>query len=46
MKNPNNWIDFQKTEMKLLLEIEPKMKVAHELLCALHNIFSKGQEKS
>ena len=31
--------------MKLLFEIEPKMKVAHGLLCALRNIFSKTKDK-
>ena len=45
MKSPNNWTDFQKAEMKLLFEIEPKMKVAHGLLCALRNIFSKTKDK-
>lgn len=35
--------------MKLLFEIEPKMKVAHGLLCALraqHLQQNKGQEES
>lgn len=31
--------------MKLLFEIEPKMKVVHGLLYALRNIFSKTKDK-
>ncbi len=31
--------------MKLLFEIEPKMKVVHGLLCALRNICSKTKDK-
>ena len=41
MKNPDDWTDFQRQEMHLLFEIEPRMKVAYGLLCALRNIFSK-----
>ena len=28
MKSPDEWTDFQRGEMHLLFEIEPKMKVA------------------
>lgn len=45
MKNPDDWTAFQKDEMRLLFEIEPKMKVAYGLLCALRNIFSKTQDR-
>jgi transposase len=45
MKSPDDWTEFQKGEMKLLFEIEPKMKVAYGLLCALRNIFSKTQDR-
>ena len=31
--------------MHLLFEIEPKMKVAYGLLCALRNIFSKMKDR-
>lgn len=41
MKSPDACSDFQRGEMHLLFEIEPKMKVAYGLLCALRNIFSK-----
>ncbi len=41
MKSPGDWTDFQRGEMNLLFEIEPKMKAAYGLLCALRNIFSK-----
>lgn len=45
MKSPADWTEFQKGEMKLLFEIEPKMKVAYGLLCALRNIFSKCKDR-
>lgn len=45
MKSPDDWTEFQKGEMKLLFEIEPKMKVAYGLLCALRNIFSKTKDR-
>jgi len=41
MKSPDDWTEFQREEMRLLFEIEPKLKVAYGLLCALRNIFSK-----
>lgn len=44
-KNYNDWTDFQKEEMRLLFEIEPKMKAAYGLLCALRNIFSKKKDR-
>ena len=44
-KNHNDWTDFQKEEMRLLFEIEPKMKAAYGLLCALRNIFSKKKDR-
>ena len=46
MKSPEEWTDFQKGEMKLLFEIEPKMKAAYGLLCALRNIFSKMKDRA
>lgn len=45
MKSPDDWTDFQRGEMHLLFEIEPKMKVAYGLLCALRNIFSKTKDR-
>ncbi len=45
MKSPEDWTEFQKGEMKLLFEIEPKMKVAYGLLCTLRNIFSKIKDR-
>lgn len=45
MKSPDSWTDFQKKEMRLLFEIEPKMKAAYGLLCALRNIFSKMTDR-
>ena len=45
MKSPDDWTDFQRCEMHLLFEIEPKMKVAYGLLCALRNIFSKIKDR-
>ena len=45
MKSPDDWTDFQRGEMHLLFEIEPKMKVAYGLLCALRNIFSKKKDR-
>lgn len=44
-KSPTDWTDFQKEEMRLLFEIEPKMKAAYGLLCALRNIFSKKKDR-
>ncbi len=45
LKSPEDWTDFQKGEMELLFEIEPKMKTAYGLLCALRNIFSKIKDR-
>lgn len=45
MKSPEDWTDFQRREMHLLFEIEPKMKTAYGLLCALRNIFSKTRDR-
>lgn len=45
MKSPDDWTDFQRKEMRLLFEIEPKMKTAYGLLCALRNIFSKIKDR-
>lgn len=44
-KSPEDWTDFQKGEMRLLFEIEPKMRAAYGLLCALRNIFSKKKDR-
>ena len=44
LKSGNDWTDFQKEEMKTLFELEPKMKKAYGLLCALRNIFKKKQD--
>ena len=38
-KSPDDWTDFQREEMHLLFETEPKMRVAYGLLCALRNIY-------
>ena len=45
MKSPDDWTDFQREEMRLLFEIDPKMKAAYGLLCALRNIFSKAKDR-
>lgn len=45
LKSGNDWTDFQKKEMKILFELEPKMKKAYGLLCALRNIFRKKQDR-
>ena len=45
LKSGNDWTDFQKKEMGILFEIEPRMKKAYGLLCALRNIFKKRQDR-
>ena len=45
MKSPCDWTDFQREEMRLLFEIEPKMKAAYGLFCALRNIFSRMKDR-
>lgn len=44
-KSHDDWTDFQREEMHLLFEIEPKMKVAYGLLCALRNIYKIKDRK-
>ncbi len=46
MKSPGKWTEFQKEEMRLLFEIEPKMRTAYGLLCALRNIFSRKIDRN
>ncbi len=45
LKSPKDWTEFQKGEMELLFEMEPKMKASFGLLCALRNIFSRNKDK-
>lgn len=45
MKRADKWTDFQKGEMRLLFEMEPKMRTAYGLLCALRNIFSRNNDR-
>ena len=45
MKSHDTWTDFQREEMRLLFELEPKMKTAYGLLCALRNIFSRNNDR-
>ena len=45
MKRPEDWTDFQREEIRLLFELEPKMQQAYGLLCALRNIFSKIHDR-
>ena len=45
MKSPKDWTEFQRGEMHLLFEVEPKMRAAYGLLCALRNIFSKMKDR-
>ena len=45
MKSGEDWTDFQKKEMELLFETEPRMKTAYSLLCSLKCIFKKHQSR-
>ena len=45
MKSGEDWTDFQKKEMALLFEMEPRMKDAYSLLCSLRCIFKKLQSR-
>ena len=45
MKSGEDWTDFQKKEMELLFETEPRMKTAYGLLCSLRCIFKKHQSR-
>ncbi|MBQ9465964.1 MAG: transposase [Muribaculaceae bacterium] len=45
MKSPDTWTEFQREEMRLLFQMEPKMKTAFGLLCALRNIFSRNNDR-
>ena len=45
MKSGEDWTDFQKKEMDLLFETEPRMKTAYSLLCSLKCIFKKHQSR-
>ena len=46
MKSGEDWTDFQKKEMELLFETEPRMKTAYGLLCSLRCIFKKHQSRN
>jgi len=45
LKSGDEWTKFQKKEMKILFELDPRMKKAYGLLCALRNIFKKKQSR-
>ena len=45
LKSGDDWTDFQKKEMKILFELDPRMGKAYGLLCALRNIFKKKQSR-
>ena len=45
MKSGEDWTDFQKKEMDLLFETEPRMETAYSLLCSLKCIFKKHQSR-
>ena len=45
LKSGDNWSEFQKKEMKLLFELDKRMKTAYGLVCALRNIFKKKQSR-
>lgn len=45
MKSGEDWTDFQKKEMELLFETEPRMKTAYSLLYSLWCIFKNHQSR-
>lgn len=45
LKSGNDWSEFQKKEMKILFDLDKRMKVAYGLVCALRNIFKKKQSR-
>ena len=45
LKSGNDWSEFQKKEMKILFEMDKRMKTAYGLVCALRNIFKKKQSR-
>ena len=45
LKSMDKWTDKQKDRMKLLYEIEPRMKTAYLLVNKLRNIFKKRQTR-
>lgn len=45
MKHPDDWTQFQRQEMLLLFELEPEMRTAYGLLCALRRIFGKKHDR-
>lgn len=45
LKSGEDWTDFQKKEMEMLFEIEPRMRTAYGQLCALRCIFKKKQSR-
>ncbi len=45
LKCGDDWSDFQKKEMKILFELNPRMQTAYGLLCSLRNIFKKKQSR-
>ena len=45
LKSGDNWTAFQREEMRILFELEPRMRTAYGLLCSLRSIFDKRQDK-
>ena len=45
LKSGDDWTDFQREEMRILFELNPKMRTAYGLLCALRSIFDKRQDR-
>lgn len=45
LKSGDDWTDWQKKEMKILFEIDPRIKAGYGLVCALRSIFKKNQSR-
>ena len=45
LKSGDDWTDFQKEEMRILFDLEPRMKEAYGLVNSLRCIFKKKQTK-
>ena len=45
LKSGNDWTAWQKQEMKLLFDLDKRIKAGYGLLCALRNIFKKRQSR-
>ncbi len=43
LKSGNDWTDWQKKGMKILFELDNRIKTGYGLVCALRNIFKKKQ---